>query len=71
MMINTHYSEIIALAKQKGASQVDFKNNDYIVKAITAEKDTFTLSDAALAKMKGEQVQEIAPTYIKPETAKE
>jgi len=71
MMINTNYSEIIAQAKINGTSHVNFDKTSQTVQAITAEKDTFTLSDAAMAKMKGESVEEIAPTYVKPETAKE
>ena len=78
-MLNANYSEIIAQAKLNGASYVNFnKSNNvsgntsnYTVKAITAEKDTFTLSDAALAKMNGSTIKEIAPTYIRPETAKD
>jgi len=70
-MINTNYSDITALAQKKGEPNVDFDSKNYSVKAITAEKDTFTLSDEAVAKMNGEQVEQIAPTYIKPETARE
>jgi hypothetical protein len=65
-MINTNYTDIIAQARRKGATHVDFDNTDYKVKAITPGKDTLTLSDAALAKMNGEQIKEIPLTYVKP-----
>lgn len=70
-MINSNYSEIIAQAKLNRATHVNFDKRDQPVQAITAEKDTYTLSDAALAKMSGQPIEEKAPTYVKPETAKE
>lgn len=75
MMINTNYSAILAQAKIDGATQVNFDQRDYSVKAITAEKDTVTISDAALAKMNGiileeSALEESAPTYVKPISAR-
>jgi len=69
-MINANYEQIIARAKASGASIVNFDRNIQPVPPITAEKDTFTLSDAAQAKMNGEVFKDTAPTYIKPTTAK-
>jgi hypothetical protein len=40
------------------------------VQPIPGEKDTVTLSDKALAMMNGSEVKEIAPTYVRPETAR-
>jgi len=70
-MISTNYTEIIAQARKNGATHVDFDKVDYNVKAISSGKDTVSLSDAALARMNGEEITETPPTYIKPETAKE
>ena len=70
MMINTNYAEIIANAKARNATYVSFDKAVAPINAITAEKDTFTLSDRAIAKMNGSDTIEIAPTYINPKTAR-
>lgn len=71
MMINTNYAEIVANAKARNATYVSFDKAVAPINAITAEKDTFTLSDRAIAKMNGSNSNETAPTYIKPKTARE
>ncbi len=70
MMISINYTEVIAQARKNGETHVDFDKGDYNVKAISSGKDTVSLSDAALAKMNGEEIKDIPPTYIRPETAK-
>lgn len=69
MMINPHYAEIITQAKARNATHISFDKKTAPVEKITPEKDTFTLSDRALAKMNGESIKEEAPTYVKPKTA--
>jgi hypothetical protein len=73
MMINQNYSEIITRAKAQGASQVDFTNSNNVPIDNSSNKDTLTLSSQALALSKGENniVQEIAPIYVRPQTAAE
>ncbi|MDO6445940.1 hypothetical protein Q4493_09165 [Colwellia sp. 1_MG-2023] len=71
MMINTNYAEIVANAKARNATYVSFDKAVAPINAITAEKDTFTLSDRAIAKMNGSDFGEPAPTYINPKTARE
>ena len=69
MMLNTNYAEQIALGKKTKASVVNFDHNTQPIKAISAEKDTLTLSDRALAMLNGKEYKIDAPTYIKPQTA--
>jgi hypothetical protein len=73
MMINQNYSEMITRARSQGASQVDFTNSNNIPIDNSSNKDTLTLSSQALALSKGENniVQEIAPIYVRPQTAAE
>jgi hypothetical protein len=73
MMINQNYSEIITRARSQGASQVDFTNSNNPTIDNSSSQDTLTLSSQALALSKGENniVQEIAPIYVKPQTAAE
>ncbi|MCO4798235.1 MAG: hypothetical protein KC484_03420 [Colwelliaceae bacterium] len=73
MMINANYAEIVANAKARNETYVSFDKAVTPINAITAEKDTFTLSERAIAKMRGSDsmVIESAPTYIKPKTARE
>lgn len=70
-MIKMDYAAIVANAKAKGASSVDFEHTVQPIKAIAGQQDTVTLSDQALALMNGNSIntQEPAPTYIRPETA--
>ena len=69
MMINSNYDQQVALAKSNNATLVNFSNTTAPVQAIAGEKDTVTLSDKALAMMNGTEIKEIAPTYVRPETA--
>jgi len=69
MILNTNYAEIAAQTRINKASTVSVERNDYIVQPIPAQKDTVTISDAALAKMNGYNIDNTAPTYIKPKTA--
>ena len=69
MMINSNYAQQVALAKSNNATLVNFSNTTAPVQAIAGEKDTVRLSDKALAMMKGTEIKEIAPTYVRPETA--
>jgi len=70
MMINNNYALQVAQAKANNASIVNFDNTTPAVQPIPGEKDTVTLSDKALAMMNGTEAKEIAPTYVKPETAR-
>jgi len=69
-MINNNYALQVAQAKANNASIVNFDNTTPAVQPIPGEKDTVTLSDKALAMMNGTEAKEIAPTYVKPETAR-
>jgi hypothetical protein len=71
MLINTQYTEIIAQAKIKGKSHVDFNTSNENVNLAAAEKDTFTLSTTAQEKMNGEKKNETSNTYSIPRTARE
>ncbi len=69
-MINMNYAQMVDLAKLSNANNVNFdKNRDHTL-PITPKPDSFTLSNAALAKMNGQDYTASAPTYIKPESAK-
>ena len=69
MMINMNYAQMVDLAKLSNASNVNFDKNREYTLPIAPKPDSFTLSDAALAKMNGENYTASAPTYIKPESA--
>ncbi|MCJ8295582.1 MAG: hypothetical protein MJK15_14355 [Colwellia sp.] len=69
MMINSNYAQQVTLAKSNNAAFVNFANTTAPVQAISGEKDTVTLSDKALAMMNGTEIKEIAPTYVRPQTA--
>ena len=70
MMINNHYVQQFAQSKPSSAFALHVDNTTLPVQPIPGEKDTVTLSDKALAMMNGNEVKEIAPTYIRPETAR-
>jgi len=70
MMINRDYTDIVTQARVSGASYATFEKTDYQVNSIQGAKDTLTLSAAAMAKLNGEEVKEVAPIYVKPETAR-
>ena len=70
MMINNNYALQVAQAKANNASIVNFDNSALTVQPIPGEKDTVTLSDKALAMMNGTETKEVAPTYVRPETAR-
>ena len=70
MMINNHYVQQVAQTKSSNALALNVDNTTLPVQPIPGEKDTVTLSDKALAMMNGNEVKEIAPTYIRPETAR-
>jgi hypothetical protein len=69
--MNTDYTEIITQAKIKGGSHANFDNFNENVKLFTEEKDTYTLSGPAQAKMKGEAINETSHIYFMPKTARE
>lgn len=69
-MITQDYAQAIAQAKSRNATFVNFDNKVQTVQPITPEKDTFTLSDRAMALMNGKKYQPEAPTYVRPETAR-
>ena len=71
MQINLNYAERIDKAKLSGASYVNFDEKVQEISPIKSKIDTFTLSDAALALMKGESPEKNSPTYIRPITANE
>lgn len=70
MMINNNYALKLEQAKANNALVVNFDKITSAVQPIPGEKDTLTLSDKALAMMNGKEIQEIAPTYVRPETAR-
>lgn len=70
MMISNNYAQQVAHAKSSNASIVSFDHTTSAVQPIPGEKDTFTLSDKAIAMMNGTTVKENPPTYVRPETAR-
>ena len=70
MMINMNYAQMVDLAKLSNASNVNFDKNREYTLPVAPKTDTVTLSDAALAKINGQDYTASTPTYIKPETAK-
>ena len=70
MMINMNYAQMVSSAQFKSASQVDLVKNREHTLPVAPKTDTVTLSDAALAKINGQDYTASTPTYIKPETAK-
>jgi hypothetical protein len=72
MMMNIDYAGIVAKARTSGATSVNFNNTVQPVEAIKGQQDTVTLSKQALALMNGDNTstKEVAPTYVKPETAR-
>lgn len=70
MMISSNYAQQVAQAKSNNTSIVNFDNNTPAVQPIPGKKDTVTLSDKALAMMNGNEIKEIAPTYVRPKSAR-
>lgn len=70
MMINNNYIQQVPQTKPDNVLALNSDNNSLPVHPIPGEKDTLTLSDKALAMMKGQEVSEIAPSYVRPETAR-
>ncbi len=70
MMINNHYVQQVAQTKSSNALALNVDNTTLPVHPIPGEKDTVTLSDKALAMMNGNEVKEIAPTYVRPVSAR-
>ena len=70
MMISSNYAQQVAQEKSNNTSIVKFDNSIPAVQPIPGEKDTVTLSDQALAMMNGNEIKEIAPTYVRPESAR-
>jgi len=70
MMINNNYALQVEQAKANNSSIVNFDNTTPEIQPIAGEKDTVTLSDKALAMMNGTETKEVAPTYVRPETAR-
>jgi hypothetical protein len=64
---NINYSAIINQAKVNSTGRISAERTNEL-SAIRAEQDTVTLSKAALAQMSGQKVEEIAPTYTRPQT---
>ena len=71
MLINSNYAQAIAQAKANNASFVNFDKIAPVAQSTSGEKDTVTISAKAQAMMEGKNVEEIAPIYVKPETARE
>lgn len=74
MIMNIDYTSIVAKARTSGATRVDFNNASPVkpIDPILSQQDTVTLSKQAAALMNGESAitEKIAPTYVKPETAR-
>lgn len=73
MMINVDYSAILAQAKTRGDSHVDFKTSDVANIQKSSHQDKLTISNQAMSLHNGntDPVQEISPIYVKPQTANE
>jgi hypothetical protein len=69
-MINTNYALMVEQARANNETRVNFDNDIPAVQPIPSQKDTVTLSDKALAMMNGLSINEDAPTYVKPESAR-
>jgi hypothetical protein len=72
MINNINYSAIVNQARANGATSVEFDRNSELslfTDNIKAGQDTLTLSNSALALASGKTVEEVAPTYIRPQTA--
>lgn len=72
MMINFDYTAMVEQARAKGDTSVKFDNRVTPIAPITAKQDTVTLSKQAQALLNGNNIdnKEVAPTYIKPQTAR-
>lgn len=70
MMINYDYAKIINQAKLSNTEQAHFNKSNQAPSTVKPSTDKLTLSNAALAKMSGENHQEIVPTYVNPKTAR-
>jgi hypothetical protein len=70
MIIFHNYAQAISNAKANNESQVNFNKPIAAVEAIPSEKDTVTLSDKALAMMRGQEYSEEAPIYVRPQTSR-
>ncbi|XQW83723.1 hypothetical protein ACOYR1_11280 [Thalassotalea piscium] len=71
MLINTNYAQAIAQAKENNASFVDFEKVSPVTQTKNSDQDSVSISAKAQAMMEGKTVDEIAPIYVKPETARE
>ena len=71
MMINNNYAQAVEQARANNATFVSFDRNKTSNKSTTVAQDTVTLSGKAQAMIAGKEVEEIAPIYVKPETARE
>ncbi|GHE78979.1 hypothetical protein [Thalassotalea profundi] len=71
MMINNNYALAVEQARANNAAFVNFDRNTSVTQTSTVAQDTVTLSTKAQALMEGKIVEEIAPIYVKPETARE
>ena len=70
MMIDSNYALQVAQLKSTNTLALTVDKTTLPVQPIPGEKDTVTLSDKALAMMKGNEIKEIAPTYVRPQTAR-
>lgn len=70
MIINNNYVQQVAQLKSTNTLALIVDKTTLPVQPIPGEKDTVTLSDKALAMMKGNEIKEIAPIYVRPETAR-
>jgi hypothetical protein len=72
-LINTNnYFAIINQAKANDATRINVNRANELSALgdnLKAEQDTLTLSKSALALMNGQKVEEVAPTYVRPQTA--
>lgn len=71
MLINSNYAQAIAQAKANNASFVNFDKIAPTAQSTNDDKDTVTISAKARAMIEGKNIEEIAPVYVKPETARE
>lgn len=71
MMINMDYAQIVNNAKSSNAQTVNFDQRATSNHINTTASDKVTLSDKALALMKGVSYDETPPSYIKPTSARQ
>jgi hypothetical protein len=69
MIINNKHIEQLTQTKAEKVERTYFNKDSSKNTYSRPATDTLTLSNAALAKMTGKNIEEITPTYVRPKTA--